>query len=201
VIDATAYRIAARALFAPFGGLAQLRHHAVEALQLQRGARVLELGCGPGDVTATLLDRGAVVDAVDASEEMLRAAAARAPGARYLQADVRTYRPRTTFDAMLLVFILHEIPVADIPPMLSTVTGSLAPGGRLVVVDHAVPRGVSGQIWRRSLHVVESRAVDAWLALDPARLARQAGLVVELDEELAGGRAHLVAARRAGVSS
>lgn len=128
---------------------------------------------------------------------MLRAAAVRAPGARYVHADIRTYRSTTSVDAVLLLFVLHEIPVADMPEMLRTVAGCLAPGGRLVVADHAVPRDMWGGVWRRVLHAVESRAVDSWLALEPASLLRQAGLVVELEEEVAGGRARLVAARRA----
>ncbi len=46
MIDALAYRIAARALFAPFGGLATMRRRAVDGLGIRPGSRVLELGYG-----------------------------------------------------------------------------------------------------------------------------------------------------------
>src|SRR5829696_1563679 len=81
VNEATLYRFAAHALFTPFGGLTVIRRAAIDALRLRPGTRVLELGCGPGDVTAQLLERGTIVEAVDGSPEMLSAAAARAPAA------------------------------------------------------------------------------------------------------------------------
>ena len=191
-----AYRLAVRVLFAPFGGVTALRRRVVETLALREGARVLELGCGPGDLTAMLLERRALVHAVDSSAAMLRAAARRAPRAQYVHADIRSYRPTTHFDAAVLVFVLHEVAADAIPAILGTVAAALAPGGQLVIVDHAVPRGMRGRVWRRVLYAVESRTVDSWLALDVASLARAAGLRVDLEADLLGGRARLVAARR-----
>ena len=77
-------------------------------MQLRPGERVLELGCGPGELTAGLLGRGAQVDAVDVSDDMLRDAMRRAPGASFEQADLVRYVPRRKYDAVLLSFVLHE---------------------------------------------------------------------------------------------
>ena len=191
--DARLYPLAARALFAPFGGLAAIRDAAIDALRLRPGARVLELGCGPGDVTARLLEQGAVVEAVDASGEMLRAATARAPGAHFVRADIRAYRPGARFDAVLLVFVLHELPSPDVVHLLRAMSERLVSEGRLVIADHALPDGRSGRLWRQVLHLVESRSVDQWLEVAPAALIRSAGLTIDTDVRLAGGRVRLAA--------
>src|SRR5688572_22452038 len=194
MIDAAVYRLAARMLFAPFGGLAALRRHALDALEVREGARILELGCGPGEVTSELLRRGAEVDAVEASATMLEAARRRAPRARFHHVDIRAYRPITCFDRALLAFVLHEVPPADIPGVMQMVAGSLRPGGRLVILDHAMPNGPRGALWRRVLHVVESRTVDRWLALDLRGQVADVGHIVRDDALLAGGRARVVVA-------
>lgn len=50
------------------------------------GQRLLDLACGQGAVSRVLVDRGALVTAVDSSTGMLDHAEA-APGLRYLQGD------------------------------------------------------------------------------------------------------------------
>jgi ubiquinone/menaquinone biosynthesis C-methylase UbiE len=197
MIDALAYRIAARALFAPFGGLATMRRRAVDGLGIHPGSRVLELGCGPGELTVALLARGAVVDAVDASETMLRAARSRASGASYTRADVLSYALTERYAGILLAFVLHELPVSEIPRLLARLAGGLENGGRLVILDHAVPADGGRSLWRRILHGIETPAVDAWLAFQPAPALQDAGLRIIGDEPLAGGRARLsIAVRR-----
>jgi SAM-dependent methyltransferase len=50
---------------------------------LQRGSRVLEIGCGTGQLTAALVERGLRVDAVDPGARMVEIARKRAPDARF----------------------------------------------------------------------------------------------------------------------
>src|SRR5687768_17004452 len=91
------YRLASRLMFAPFGGLEEIRRRALDTLDLRPGTSVLELGCGPGEITAALVARRVRVDAVDQSEAMLRAAAERVPDARFERADVRRYVPHSLY--------------------------------------------------------------------------------------------------------
>jgi SAM-dependent methyltransferase len=51
------------------GGSRRLRHRLVDTLEVSRGHRVLELGCGSGQVTEQLVAAGAMVTAVDALPE------------------------------------------------------------------------------------------------------------------------------------
>lgn len=190
------YRAASWAMFAPFGGLDALRHHTLDALALGRSARVLELGCGPGDVTAALLAAGAQVHAVDSSSAMLGEAARRAPGATFEQADLRRYTPTGEYAAVLLAFVLHEVPMREIPGLVGRIAAALAPAGRVAVLDHAVPAGAAGWSWRVLLNAVEGRGVASWLALDLPEVLRRSGLAPTHQRELAGGRVRLTLAQR-----
>jgi 2-polyprenyl-3-methyl-5-hydroxy-6-metoxy-1,4-benzoquinol methylase len=186
------YRTAARMMFAPFGGLGTMRSRLIDALDLRAGTSVLELGCGPGDITLAMLLRGAHVHAVDASSDMLRAAAKRAPGAQFERANIRSFTPTTRYDVVLLAFVLHELRTEDIGLIMRMAASAVSPSGRIAILDHAIPSGNAGRIWRRVLGFIESAEIERWFALDLAHEARGAGLTVSLDEELAGGRARLL---------
>jgi ubiquinone/menaquinone biosynthesis C-methylase UbiE len=190
------YRVAARSLFAPFGGLALIRRQALDAMQIRAGERVLELGCGPGELTAELLNRGARVHAVDVSEAMLRDARQRAPSASFDQADITRYVPDGRYDVILLSFVLHELEPADISAIVGHSASALARNGRLVIVDHSAPRGSAGRIWRWVLAMIEPTNMDHWLSIDLAALCRTNDLIPALDRAMAGGRARLVVAIR-----
>ena len=195
-IEPTLYRLAARAMFTPFGGVESLRRRTLDALSLAPGARVLELGCGPGDITAELIARGARVHAIDNSLEMLREAARKAPGAELERADIRSFTPAVLYDAVLIAFVLHELPIQDVKEVISRAISALDEGGRLAIVDHAVPAGFSGTTWRAILRGVESRKIDDWLALDVASILAASGMKQQISETLADGRVQLIVATR-----
>ena len=58
----------------------------VERLAPRPGERILDLGCGDGTLTAQIALAGATVVGVDASQEMVAAAAARGLDARLMDA-------------------------------------------------------------------------------------------------------------------
>jgi 2-polyprenyl-3-methyl-5-hydroxy-6-metoxy-1,4-benzoquinol methylase len=74
----------------------------VDAL-LPRAARVLDAGCGPGRVGATLHARGHTVVGVDVDAELIAAARADHPGPRWEVADLSTFAlDEEPFDAVVL---------------------------------------------------------------------------------------------------
>ncbi len=99
--------------------------------------RVLEVGCGAGDLAALLARRGARVDAVDRSPEM--AALARAwvpPGVHVVEADVLDLDlPAGGYDAVVSTGALHHLPLE---PALRSFAAAVRPGG--VVAAVALPR-------------------------------------------------------------
>ena len=78
----------------------------VEALDLQPGARVLDVGCGPGRHAHALAERGIGVHGIDISARFVDIAAASAPpGATFERLDARALvaddRYAGTFDAVI----------------------------------------------------------------------------------------------------
>jgi trans-aconitate 2-methyltransferase len=72
--------------------------------------RIVDLGCGPGNLTATLGLRwpDAVIEAVDSSREMVQAARER--GVDALLGDVRTWVPKPDTDVVVSNATLHWVP-------------------------------------------------------------------------------------------
>jgi trans-aconitate methyltransferase len=100
----------------------------VDLLAPRAGERILDLGCGDGVLTSAIADRGAVVVGVDASPEMLSAAAARGLDVRRGEAERLPFDHE--FDAVFSNAMLHW--TQDIDAVLSGVARALRPGGRFV---------------------------------------------------------------------
>ena len=88
------------------------------AKALPRGARVLDLGCGPGRHAGWLAARGFKVEAVDASSEMVALAANQA-GVTARQAAFSDIGPPARFHGIWANFSLLHMPRAALPEQLS----------------------------------------------------------------------------------
>jgi trans-aconitate 2-methyltransferase len=132
---------------------------------LDAPARVIDLGCGAGNVTALLARRfpGAEVVGVDASEPMLAKARATVPGCRFVAADIGAWTPDAPPDLIYSNAALHWLGghAALFPRLLSL----LAPGGVLAVqmpAMHDAPfRRLQSEVaaagpWAEALHGVGS---------------------------------------------
>ena len=102
--------------------------------QLDRPARVLDLGCGTGVPTARqLIDAGVEVVGVDESRTMLDLARVQAPGGRYLHRDLRDIADLSEFDAAVANFSLLMVRKADLPPLLTQLRSQLRGPGLLQI--------------------------------------------------------------------
>ncbi len=85
-------------------------HDLVARIGAQQPRRVVDLGCGPGNLTLSLAQRWpqAVLEASDSSAEMV--AAARAAGVPAVQSDVRDWRPEPDTDVLVSNAVLQWVP-------------------------------------------------------------------------------------------
>ncbi len=102
----------------------------VDLLAPQAGERILDLGCGTGDIAQTLAERGARVVGVDASPEMVASARSRFPQLDVRLADAAALPFRDEFDAVFSHAALHWVTRAG--DAASGMRRALKQGGRLV---------------------------------------------------------------------
>lgn len=142
---------------------------------LPAGARVLDVGSGTGRPTAERLVRaGFDVTGIDVSAEMVRVARERVPGARFQQADVRTFdAPEGGYDAVCSFFPLLVMDQPEVAASLTRMASWVAPGGALALAT--VPGDIRGLdiVWMG--HPV---TVSSLSAAEHLRLLRAAGLEV-----------------------
>jgi arsenite methyltransferase len=155
-----------------------------DALGVQAGDRVLDVGCGPGFFAAELLPQvgthGAVVG-VDTSAPMLAAAARRCEGlgnASFHEGSATALPVEDRgFDRVLCVQVLGH--VADVPAALAEFHRVLRPGGRVLVweVDWSTLSWQSADPGRmqRLLHVFGSHLEHPALPRTLAAALRNAG--------------------------
>lgn len=101
----------------------------LDAAGVESEARVLDLGCGPGNVSSAALARGAVVTGADIAEGMLALARRRHPEISFVRADVEALPfPAGSFDAVIGNFVLNHLPRPEIAA--AEIARVLAPGCR-----------------------------------------------------------------------
>jgi SAM-dependent methyltransferase len=145
--------------------------------EVAAGQRVLDVGCGPGALTAELLKRAGAdrVAAVDPSASFVTAARARLPGV-----DVRSGVAESLpfeddyFDASLAQLVVHFMtdPIGGLRDMARVTR----PGGLVAacVWDHAGGRGPLSTFWRAA------RELDPQLNDESVRPGAREGELAEL---------------------
>lgn len=128
-------------------------------ITLEDPARIVDLGCGPGNVTAILAARfqGARVQGLDNSPDML-ARASDIPGINWCHGDIATWQAETPVSLIYSNAALHWVP--DHASLFPRLLRQLQPGGNLAVqmpanhlaVTHtAIEKAVAAGPWQDRL--------------------------------------------------
>jgi demethylmenaquinone methyltransferase/2-methoxy-6-polyprenyl-1,4-benzoquinol methylase len=159
-------------------------------------AKVLDLCCGTGDMTAALLalrpTDGEPVTGLDFSAEMLDRARAKFAGAkaRWIEGDaMRLPFPDASFDLVTTAFGFRNL--ANYADGLREMARVLRPGGRLGILECNQPEGLSGGFYNLYLHyglpwiggrLSGERAAYAYLPASIARFPRPPQMLAMLAE-------------------
>jgi len=192
-----------------FGQVGHLHAAVAEAAAPEPGARVLEIGCGTGTVTALLRERGARVTALDQAPEMLEIARKRLGSDAGVEWREQTAAeidalPEAAYDAVVLSLCLSDMSRSERAFVLREAVQRLSPGGRLVVGDEVIARGALQRglqrVWRLP------QASLAWLVVgsvsrpigDLTGELQAAGVEVGAEQHWLLGSLALVVGERAG---
>lgn len=106
---------------------------AVLAADLKPGQRLLDVGCGRGELVAHLSDKGFDVTGVDYSADAIDMAKKMYPKGRFLQMDVGDIDfTKQTFDRVFILGTIEHLTKAEIEKLMSNVKRILSPGGMVI---------------------------------------------------------------------
>jgi trans-aconitate methyltransferase len=100
-------------------------------LRPQPGERILDLGCGPGQLTAQIARAGAEVVGLDVSPEMIGQARQNFPKLKFVLQNAASMKFEDEFDAVFSNAALHWM--LDASGVLRAVVKALREGGRFVL--------------------------------------------------------------------
>jgi SAM-dependent methyltransferase len=101
---------------------------------VQPSDRILDYGCGIGNVTSKLAERFQNLAGYEPSVASAEKAQERVPGAA-IHHDLDAL-PDAAFDVAMLSCVLHHVQPPERPAMLERLRSKLRPGGRLFVFEH-----------------------------------------------------------------
>jgi trans-aconitate 2-methyltransferase len=102
----------------------------LQLLNPKQGERILDLGCGTGQLTEKIGTSGAVVMGIDNAPAMISKAKQNYPHLRFDVADGRNFQVEQPLDAVFSNAALHWIKEPD--AVINCVHQALKPGGRFV---------------------------------------------------------------------
>lgn len=134
----------------------------IELLAPQPGERILDVGCGTGQLTAQIAESGAEVVGLDNSPAMIDEARRLYPELEFQLADAHDFAVDQPFDAVFSNAALHWI--KDPLSVVHSISRSLKPAGRLAVEfgGHGNVRFLSAAIESASLQLIGHPVPHPW---------------------------------------
>jgi cyclopropane fatty-acyl-phospholipid synthase-like methyltransferase len=180
------------------------------AAAVRPGSKVLEIGCGTGELASLLVSSGCTVDAFDLSPSMVAAARERiaAEGlegrltVQQMGVEAMDTLPGSLYDAVVSTLVFSELADSERRFALRHAHKLLRPDGCLVIADEVVPHSPTRRVLQAliRLPMVAATYLITRSSTRPLRdLAgelSEAGLVVQKEQRSHGDTFAIVIARR-----
>jgi SAM-dependent methyltransferase len=159
------------------------RDEALTCIPLQAGQRILDLGCGVGQVAARFHRLGAQVIGVDGNEELLEAARTRYPEVRFEKLDLQELTPASfgQVDGVWASFVAAYFP--NLESAVARWRDCVVPGGWMALVEmddlfghQPLPSSISDEI--HEFYTRARAAYDFQCGHRLAGAAERAGLTI-----------------------
>lgn len=148
---------------------------------LTKGAKVLDVGCGPGTFTQHLLNQGFAVEGIDLSITMIKIAMGKLPQVKFKLMDMRRLDyPNNNFEAIFTAYSLIHVASEEISKTLKGFYRILKPDGLLGII---VQKGKADQIVDEPLKAGEKMFFNFFTKERLEKFLTDAGFKLEFQEE------------------
>jgi 2-polyprenyl-3-methyl-5-hydroxy-6-metoxy-1,4-benzoquinol methylase len=107
---------------------------AVQLARLQKGQKMLDLGCGRGELVAHLTSKGFDIEGIDYAKDAVQFAQKHFPDGRYREADIiKTPLPENSYDRIFFLGTIEHMTDIEIKHTLGAISKSLKEGGLLII--------------------------------------------------------------------
>lgn len=143
------------------GGYYHKRINQIYRFLIPPGLKVIELGCGRGDLLAAVQPSHGV--GVDFSGEMIKRARERHPGLHFVQCDVQDLTIDGTFDVVILSDVINDL--WDVQAVFSRI-------GKICTPDTRIIMNLYSRVWELPLQIPQKLGLSVpmlpqnWLTLD-----------------------------------
>ena len=98
------------------------------------GKKVLDIGCGAGQITGYLTQKEIGAIGIDFSEELLKIAKQKFPSSKFILADICEYEQKEQVDGIITKDVLFHLSDEDLIAVLQKFKRLLKPNGNLCII-------------------------------------------------------------------
>ena len=105
----------------------------LEMVKIEKGMKVLDIGCGRGEITHYCFQQGAKVIGLDFSQEAIRIARKTYPQVPFFHQDVFKYQPKTKFSLIIMLDFVEHVPKGKFTTLLKKCYRWLEREGQILI--------------------------------------------------------------------